>query len=362
MCQIKFRPVLHQSSVPLYIQIKEVIREAIVSGNLRSGQLVPSERQMCRIFDVSHISVRQALVELTREGYLFRVPGKGTYVAESLSGWETKGQPIGVVIPSTNGGLTSPFISDFLVGLKKVATKAGLDVLLYTDVEETYFHPRKIGQLQGIILTEPHFSDKRITKLRKTGLPMVVVGRTEEEGVYTVDADHRRIFQMLTEYLLKLGHRQIGFINGPAVLTVSADKLQGYQQALKKYRVSFDQKLVRYGPFSEESGYQNAKKLLGYPITALVCGDDFISVGALRAIREKKLRVPEDISLCGCHNSSFTQHTIPSLTTADIFASLLGEKAGEKLLRRLNNEEVETRTVIQGKLIIRESTQEVKKK
>ncbi|HOJ39012.1 MAG TPA: substrate-binding domain-containing protein, partial [bacterium] len=251
---------------------------------------------------------------------------------------------------------------DFLIGLKTVATREHLDVLLYTDSERNYLQATRNGRPGGIILTEPTFSDRRVAKLRKLGLPLVVLGRTEEENVYTVDVDHREIFFLLTEHLLKLGHRKIGLVNGPVDLTVCEDKLTGYRQALEQYGVSFNRRLVRYGPFSEVSGYQNARKLLELPITALVCADDFISMGALRAIREKGLSVPEDISLCGCHNSSFTQHTVPSLTTADIFPSVLGKKAAEKLARVMRGEQVETRTVIPGKLMIRESTREVRRK
>jgi len=355
-----FQKVERNNPVPLYIQVKEAIRRAIVEGILKPRQLLPSERQMCHLFGVSHISIRQALVELTRDGLLFRVPGKGTYVAEKLCSAEKGGAPIGIVIPSTNGGLCSPFVSDFLLGIKSVTCTHGQDVLVFTDTENGYLEPGKKNSLQGVILTEPTFSDNRVKKLQKMGTPFVVLGRTQEQNVSTVDVDHQKIFYLLTEHLLKSGHKKIGFINGPKRLTVCQDKLNGYRMALQKYGIGYEKTLVKHGAFSEISGYENARKILKYSPTALVCADDFISVGALRAIREKGLSVPEDISLCGCHNSSFTQHTIPSLTTADIFPSLLGRKAAEKLIRLIRGEKVELRTIIPGKILIRESTRRIR--
>ena len=74
------RKIARESPVPLYLQLKGIIKEQVEKGILEQDSLIPSERKLCEIFDISHITVRQALVELTKENFLFRVPGRGTFV------------------------------------------------------------------------------------------------------------------------------------------------------------------------------------------------------------------------------------------------------------------------------------------
>ncbi len=344
------------SPVPLYIQLKEIIKEQIAEGVLKPQMPLPSERELCKIYDISHITVRQALVELTKEGFLFRVPGRGTFVKGKESFQTVKEMPLGVVIPEEKGNLSSPFVSEILLGVKSITIEYGISLLLYTENESEYLTDAYRKRLKGLILTEPQIKDTRISMLKRKEFPFVVIGRSNEEDVYTVDNDNIWIGYTLTSHFLKLGHRKIGFINGPAHFTVSEDRRRGYEKALKEYGIPIEENLIRYGAFSEENGYEKAKELLDRGVSAIVCADDFIALGALKALKERGIRIPEEVALAGCNNSPFTQHTHPSLTSVDIFPYELGKRAGEKLVRLIKGEEVEMRTLVKGELIIRESS------
>jgi len=119
------------SPVPLYIQLKEIIKEQIAEGVLRPQMPLPSERELCKIYDISHITVRQALVELTKEGFLFRVPGRGTFVKGKESFQKVKEMPLGLVIPEEKGNLSSPFVSEILLGVKSITIEYGILIYFY---------------------------------------------------------------------------------------------------------------------------------------------------------------------------------------------------------------------------------------
>lgn len=349
--------VNRNSPVPLYIQLKDIIKEQIAEGILIPDKPLPSERELCTIYDISHITVRQALVELTKEGTLFRVPGRGTYVKDGkYFSNNVSALPLGVIIPETEGTLASSFISNFLLGIKSVSTKQNYPLMLYTESEARYLTDIETGKIQGLILTDPMSKDTRIMMLKNKNLPFVIIGNTNIEGVKSVNNDNVEIGSILATHLINSGDRRIGFINGPLHFTVSEDRLEGYKKALSENKISFEESIVKYGQFSEENGYSNAKQLMQEGIDAIIGADDFIAVGALRAIKEAGLKIPEEIRLAGCNNSPFTAHLNPTLTTVEIFPYAIGQKAAEKIIRIITGGKTEEKTIIKIKLIVRGTT------
>ncbi len=349
--------ILKESPLPLYVQLKEVIKQQIAEGILKEGDPLPSERELCKIYNISHITVRQALVELTKEGILFRVPGRGTFVKGKEQQKETQLLPIALVIPEGKNGFSSPFVFELIRGVKSVITKHNYSLLVYTEGESEYLIDSSTGKIKGVILTDPQVKDTRIVMLKKKGIAQVIIGRADEENVYSVDSDNFEVAYKLTEHLIERGCKKIGFVSGPFYFTVSQDRLEGYRDALERKNIPFDETIVKYGDFSEKNGYENGIKLLEKGVDGILCCDDFIAIGVLKAAKEKKVKIPQEVKVAGCNNSPFTSHTHPSLTTFDIFPYNLGEKAAEKIVKLLKGEKVEERTIVKGELIIRESTQ-----
>lgn len=347
-----------ESAVPLYIQLKEIIKGQIAEGILQEGKLIPSERKLCSIYNISHITVRQALVELTEENILFRVPGRGTYVKDgNRPSAGPASLPIGIVIPETKGMLASSFVSDLLLGLKSVTAAENCSIMMYLESETNYLLDMEARKLGGLVLTDPMARDARILMIKRMDVPLVVIGRTDIPDVISVDNDNVWIGRKVTSHLIESGYRKIGFINGPRDFSISEDRLSGYRESLEQNMFDYDEELVKYGEFSEEDGYRLACELFDAGSDAVACADDLIAVGALKAARAKGFKVPEEAGIAGCNNSALAEHVRPPLTTVDICIYTIGKTVGRKLMQLIKRVRCSERTILKGELIVRQSTE-----
>jgi LacI family transcriptional regulator len=137
-----------------------------------------------------------------------------------------------------------------------------------------------------------------------------------------------------TTHLTALGHRRIAFINGEPWMDASVDRLKGYRQALATVDVAFDPALVRNGDWLPLAGYQHTFDLLALNDrpSAIFCGNDLMAIGALEAISELGLRVPEDISVMGYDDQELARYTHPPLSTLVLPNYEMGRRAAEALL------------------------------
>jgi LacI family transcriptional regulator len=137
-----------------------------------------------------------------------------------------------------------------------------------------------------------------------------------------------------TAHLTALGHRRIAFINGEPWMDASVDRLKGYRQALATVDVAFDPALVRNGDWLPLAGYQHTFDLLSLDDrpSAIFCGNDLMAIGALEAISELGLRVPEDVSVMGYDDQELARYTHPPLSTLVLPNYEMGRRAAEALL------------------------------
>jgi DNA-binding LacI/PurR family transcriptional regulator len=160
-------------------------------------------------------------------------------------------------------------------------------------------------------------------------------------------------------HLTGLGHRRIAFLNGPADSKYSAERFIGFREGLKNKRLPFTGKMVMESDFTEQGGYEGMKKFLSLspPPTAVLVINDFSAMGALRAAKEKGLRVPEDISLVGFGDVPFSSVTDPPLTTVREPFQEMGLEAAAMLLKIVRGKKLSSRhPVLPVELVIREST------
>lgn len=340
--------VSRNSAIPLYVQIKEALKIAIVNKVFPAHNRIPSEREFCRLLNVSHITVRQAFNELTKEGFLFRIPGKGTFVPERR---ESRGQGIGVVIPDTREPISPSFLSALLFGIKRAASNAGFRLFLFTDTDTDYLNLEKDDPLQGVILIDPQLRDARFLILQEKHFPFVVLGNPGQQGIPFVDNDNVKIGYMLTKYLLEQGHRKIAFLNGPLYFTNAEDRKRGFLNALAEFNIPLSDFFIEHGAFREEDGYLITRKFLSERPDALICSDDQQLLGAFRAIQEAGLHVPEEIALACSNHSMFTKIAVPKITLIDIFPENLGTAAAEKLIAIISGKKTENATILDAELI-----------
>ena len=353
----QYSEVLDRSNPePLYKQIKSIISSQITDGTLKFGDRLTSERLLCKKHGVSHITVRQALVSLTGEGWLHRAPGKGTFVKDPKVGVKNSLQlPIGVVLPESNSLLTKTFIADFFIGISAGLGGSEYPMVYYSNRDVIHLQDALQNKIQGLIVSgveEPQWS-----LFKRNGIPFVLIGDWVEDGVFTVDIDNCGVANIQCSHLIEQSCRRIGLILGsPDPSPFNPDRLKGYTQALSDHGFSFDGKLVVQCDYTIEGGRVAAHKLLGYGVDGIMCVDDIVAVGALKAAAEKGLRIPEDLALIGCNNTSLGADHFPSISTVDLEPITLGRLAAKTLLGILSKEKLPNRTEVSGHLVPRTSS------
>ena len=270
---------------------------------------------------------------------------------------------IALIIPD----LRNPHFSEYATGIEEAARASGYHLLLSsTTLNNEYaveiFKDLARRRFDGLILASSFILDSReaqatLEQVRTRGLPIVEM--SENYGVDSISADYRGATREVISYLLSLGHRRIGFINGVGGHELGQDRLEPYKASLKDAHIPIDTELIADCGPTIEDGYRAAKTLLELPSrpTAILAINDLLAIGALRAAGDLGLQVPNDLSVVGYDDIAMAKYIVPRLTTVTKNAHTLGMRAFEALLARMQNPDL-PRQVIHGpaKLIIREST------
>jgi LacI family transcriptional regulator len=273
-------------------------------------------------------------------------------------------QAIGLVFTRQPHHIASDsFLPQVLDGMLEVIRANNLrlliDIIEPEHQERAYHQLVRAKRIDGIVFSGPRVDDIALVNLEKDGFPTVLMGQLPGSSFHSVDVDNRLAARQAVEYLISLGHRQIACItNAPVSYSASADRLLGYREALDQAGIPYMDDLVRFGDFEPESGYAQMSGLLaaGTPFTAGFVASDSVLIGANAAIRERGLRIPDDISLVGFDDIAWAQYAYPPLTTVRLPAQALGTQACTMLLQILSGESIpEKNLVLPTELIIRQS-------
>jgi LacI family transcriptional regulator len=190
-------------------------------------------------------------------------------------------------------------------------------------------------------------------------IPAIRISQRPFQGLSWVSVTDKESAAEMTEHLLELGHRRIGFIVGHPDHGSSHDRLAGYRDALKRHHVAFDDELVEQGLYDHESGYSCAKRLLSLRPrpTAVFASDDHMAIGVLAAAHEIGLEIPRQLSVAGFDDTTFAGFAWPPLTTVSQPVAQIAQIATEVLLEQLQGRTNEvTSHRIRAELVVREST------
>ncbi|MEU7422836.1 LacI family DNA-binding transcriptional regulator [Streptomyces sp. NPDC048362] len=213
----------------------------------------------------------------------------------------------------------------------------------------------------GAVECAPHAAAVavKLRKLTEAGTRVVLCGRppVAEAPAVALTFDNRGGARALTEHLLGLGHRRLGYIAGPEERTTTRHRLEGHRAALAVAGVEEDPRWTVYGPYERRSGYEATLELLRRDdsLTAIVASNDSVALGACAALRESGLRIPEDVSVAGFDDLPFSIDTVPALTTVRLPLAEAGARAGRIAMGR---EEPPPGgiTSVRGELMVRGST------
>jgi DNA-binding LacI/PurR family transcriptional regulator len=264
---------------------------------------------------------------------------------------------IGLVIPD----IVNPFFPMLARGVEDAAHRLGFTLLLCnTDndlqTEQGYINKLQQQRVEGIILVSSNW--RFISNiLSNTNFPIVACDRFRKDiSIDSVVVDNYRAGFEATEYLISKGHRDIVYISTSSTIESIWQREQGYLAAMSKHSLNPN---VQYGTLSIESGYQITNSILRHSLpSAIFTSNDLVAFGAMRAIHEKGLSIPDDIALLGCDDIVFAEISNPSLSTIRQPVYQMGVKAMELLYNRIHNYDTPTKNItLKPKLILRESTE-----
>lgn len=313
---------------------------------------------------VSRVINRSGYVsQETRERVLAAIQELGyvpNVLARSLRSKQTK--TLGLILAD----ITNPFWTTVSRGAEDAANKAGFNVILCNtdeseDKQEQYLNVLLQKRVDGVLLVPASSATKAVGWVQSQGTALVVLDRRVEcAQVDVVRGDSEGGAYQLVRYLLSLGHERIAALSGPADVSTSADRVAGYRRALQEAGQGVQPDWVCYGHYSQASGYEMAQRALALTPrpTALFACNNFIAIGALRALRHAGLRVPEDVSVVSFDDLTSDLVIEPFLTVADQLAYEMGRQGTELLVERLTNRACDgcREVVLPTEIIVRGST------
>lgn len=248
-----------------------------------------------------------------------------------------KTHTLGVLLPDLFG----EFFSELIRGIDRAARRRGYHLLVsgsHGDRTETQTMLRAIrGRVDGLIALSPDLDARAFEENLPAGFPVVLLnGDVSKSRCDSIRVDNYGGALAMMRHLIRLGHRRVAFVTGPAGNHDAAERLRGYRDALG--RQAGPRALEFPGDFREEAGYRAAPRILGARPrpTAVFAANDAMAIGLLCAFRERHVRVPEDMALAGFDDIPIARFITPSLTTVRFPIAELGSFATARLLHSLN--------------------------
>lgn len=332
------------------------LRKEIGSGNWQVGDRLPGEHQQARRFDVSYMTMRQAITNLVDDGVLVRVRGKGTFILATDPGAKPTVRDGMVMLFPTDWLRDDPYyLPELLTGFEETMKAHGFRATFANyDVADKPGVLQQGSTIACLVVGEAEV--RLIHSLRDNGYNVLAVNHyTGYRRVPCVGIDDAQGVSQAIAHLVGLGHARIGFLSGDPAHLDSADRLRGFRTAMKQYG------LISSGKsgdgFTEASGYAAAIELLAQTNrpTALMCSSDLCAIGASKAAREKGLSIPDELSLIGFGDFSVAPYMHPALTTVRQPRRDLGNAAAEALIALARGDETANSRLI-ANLVLREST------
>jgi DNA-binding LacI/PurR family transcriptional regulator len=271
---------------------------------------------------------------------------------------------IGLVISDN----TNPYYAEVIKAVEKVIKDKNYHTIIFNNEENPEKELKFIKELlsinvAGVIISPARGNKKSIKILEKYEIPFVLCNRyiKKDENNYVIANDFKAGY-IATNHLLKNRSKKIIFLNGFKGISCARDRLEGYKTALRENNLPIVRNRLYYDIIDHDNGYKITKKVLQEhkPPFSILCISDHVATGAIRRLLEKKIKIPEEISVMGIDNvqNSYYSFSVPSLTTVDIPQYMVGFKSASILFDLIenpieNNQGI--RIVFEPKLVVRGS-------
>lgn len=343
-----------------YSVMEDNLESQVRNGLLPVDGRIPSENELSRKYKISRMSARQAVTNLVGRNLLYRVPGKGTFVAAAKE--NEKSSIIGLVL----NNVANPFFAQLTKTIQKKAAESGYDVIYYANnnlLEESraidMLVKRKIAGAVFVPSQDDGEADL-VAKLDAEKIPFVYLNRIlkKPETDYVISDNPDGAAQAM-EYLFSLGHKRIGFVAANPYTSAVSERMDGYNSFMKKRNLS-EYASVQISSFlNDKGGYDAGQAILAFRRrpTAIFCANDITAVGVMKAARELKINVPDELSVIGYDDIEIAGHLSPALTTISQPLEEMAEQAIDILIKKIgekSNWKIK-KMVLPSTLVIRKS-------
>lgn len=382
---------------PKYFRLKKILLNDIKKGKYQPNSKVPSETEFKKMYDISTITVRQAIRELVNEGVVYTVQGKGCFVVdnEKNNGKNINGENNrNVFLPYQMNRIMfifpdvlNEFYTNILRGIIDVVQPHDYSLDIHSlnyGSGNIYENEMKLlakcleRPVAGLVFI-PYFCDRQyahLFQLRKKNIPVVFADRRVKDYDFDfVASDHFEAAKQGVNYLIKKGHRRIAFAERYKTVSSSKGIYEGYEQALKDNGIKVDNKLIylvkdpnNYIPNSRDAINLIKDFLLSEKgkYTAVFCHCDIIATICYRILKDIGLSVPGDVSLMSAGDSHAMENNEVPVTAVKHDVYNMGYCAGKMLLKRIerkpeNSNMPAEEILLKTKIVARESVEKLKK-
>jgi GntR family transcriptional regulator of arabinose operon len=357
--------------LPLHVQLLDDLRHKVLTGVLKPHERLPGEWELCQQLEISRATIQKAWHSAEEEGLIYRIPGKGTFVAEPAGPTSVR-VVVGLVLPD----FRSSSAAQLLRGTERVLRKRGYRVEVACTEYSVQEENRVLRQMyddgvSGCIVWAVKGTGDRLIGRPPRSIPMVLIDRPVPLlHLPCVTSNNYAGGMQAMDHLIGLGHRRIAFLARPHLdLWTVAERYRAYCDALtrigetpaKPLLIGDEHELSSYDAYqADDVGLLDPLiarlKQPDHP-TAIFAVNDWMAIRVLRAAAAAGIRVPEELSLVGFDNLDVGKYLTPPLTTVAQDTNGMGAEAAHRLLDLIEGEATqEILTLLPTELIVRGST------
>ncbi|MDR1509416.1 MAG: GntR family transcriptional regulator [Synergistaceae bacterium] len=351
----------------LYVKVYETLREKIATGEYETNDLLPSEQKIGKVFEVDRATVRKALKLLVDDGVVEKMPGIGTKVILPSAAMRREpvqnGNSVAFFLPrsvTNENRISQPFYSNLFFNVEDRCRRHGYQVYYSTldetdDISALFGNRNFAGVLFISNIHKPHI-DYAVSRR----IPSVLLNEYCENIPSVLENNFEGSY-LSCRHLIDMGHRKIAVLRGIRDYTSSKERMKGFLYAMYEANIPVCGKYIMDSEWDAASGYREVGKLLHslqtcqIP-TAIAAFNDGSAFGAMQAISQFGLKIPDDVSITGFDNVDQSLYSVPSLTTIDTNIPMMADAAVENLLHQMSGAKaVNVKILTPVKLIVRDS-------
>ncbi|MCR5558363.1 MAG: LacI family transcriptional regulator [Butyrivibrio sp.] len=266
---------------------------------------------------------------------------------------------IGVVWPDDYSAVDLPFFQRCMIGMTEVTSGVGVDILISLIAGDDISGLKRLVEnrkVDGIILTRTLVEDIPAAYLKNSGLPFVVVGKSNDPEIISVDNDNFGACRELTSILIAKGLKRLALIGGSTNHIITQTRYEGYAAAFKDAGLAINKSLVYLDVESTQRISGILDELLKKNVDGVICMDDSLAGEVIARCREKHIKIPSDLRVASFYNSSLLEGTVPSVTSLNFNDRNLGAVAAKTLLSMVEGKDTESQKLKNYEVVLKDST------